>query len=202
MMIITARAAKEKRWDDENCNRWNCLYRRHSGNNDYMRDLYHNTQRQIGGCEMQVVKIHHERSDRQAFLFETERQLLKGEVVVVNTRFGEALGQCLSDSFYIDDETLESLEDVACYTTPLQKVIGRVVPLMEFESKWIPVEDYPPMVGERVLVTTAEGAVMEAKTVQKATETVYYNARINIQVKAVAWMPWPKPYKVAENDEQ
>lgn len=150
---------------------------------------------------MIVVRVRH--SGAQEYLFKTSKDLKKGDKVIVETKYGESNGVCESDSFWVYDDVLEKLELVANYTLPLKKVVGVCVPIADYKrNEWVPVEDYPPMAGERVLVTTEEGAVMEAKAAMKGHETVYYNARINIPVKAVAWMQWPKPYKVVENDEQ
>lgn len=154
-----------------------------------------------GGNRMIVVKVRH--SGAQEYLFKTSKDLKKGDKVIVETKYGESNGVCESDSFWVYDDVLEKLELVANYTLPLKKVVGVCVPIADYKrNEWVPVEDYPPMIGERVLVTTEEGAVMEAKAIKKGAEIVYYNARINIPVKAVAWMQWPKPYKVVENDEQ
>ncbi len=73
------------------------------------------------------VFVRHKRRDK-TFLFRIDglEQLKNGTEVLCNTKYGEAEGKCVGDSFMITESALKSIaENIGAYL-PLKKVVGTI----------------------------------------------------------------------------
>ena len=77
--------------------------------------------------KMKIVKVRHQKdSYAKEYLFETLRNLKKGDSVICDTRkCGEEISICTSDSIEVKKEVLEFLETDGRWTLPLKKVVGK-----------------------------------------------------------------------------
>ena len=76
---------------------------------------------------MKVVKISHdEKGAGGVYLFATKKNLKDGDIVLLETRNGNAIGWCIGDSKDIKKEDLEFLEAAAPFSLPLKEVIGKM----------------------------------------------------------------------------
>lgn len=75
---------------------------------------------------MKIVIVKHENCE-QKFLFEVpeSKSVCAGDLVLVNTRYGETYATCLCDSFYIDESKKEHQNILAAFGTT--KVTASVI---------------------------------------------------------------------------
>lgn len=84
---------------------------------------------------MKIVKIAHDRlENRQAktYLFRTDKDLKKGQMVLTETCYGKSIGWVTEDSIVAQDKTVAYIcgtDDVDPYM-PIQRVVG-VIELFE-----------------------------------------------------------------------
>lgn len=91
--------------------------------------------------KMKIVKIAHDRlENRQAktYLFRTDKDLKKGQMVLTETCYGKSIGWVTEDSIVAQDKTVAYIcgtDDVDPYM-PIQKVVG-VIELFEGDDNEI-----------------------------------------------------------------
>lgn len=71
----------------------------------------------------------------------------------------------------------------------------------KFAERWIPCEDELPRSSRRVLVTTAEGKVVDAVFVLNGYQW-YRNGEYFPTDRAIAWMPLPNAYEPPEKEDE
>ena len=71
----------------------------------------------------------------------------------------------------------------------------------KFAERWIPCKDELPRSSRRVLVTTAEGKVVDAIFVLNGYQW-YRNGEYFPKDRVIAWMPMPNAYEPPESEVQ
>lgn len=77
---------------------------------------------------MKIVKVRHQKDlYAKEYLFETPKNLKKGDIVICDTKkCDEEISICTSDSIEVKKEVLEFLNNQSCgWSMPLAKVVGR-----------------------------------------------------------------------------
>lgn len=65
----------------------------------------------------------------------------------------------------------------------------------ELEQRWIPVSEKLPKDGQKVLVTTRSGNIIDVDT------SIFYHASAFWKHYVIAWMPLPESFKESEDKE-
>lgn len=92
---------------------------------------------------------------------------------------------------------------MAAMKIDISDVVNGAIEKIEHEGymvqKWIPCETELPYGGKRVLVTTAEGNVVDAIFVLKGNQW-FRNGEYFPTDRVIAWMPMPSAYEPEKED--